>query len=94
MELKLQEDLKHTDQLLQLTKDFSSRFLSAIDKLADKKVQINGRVSIRDTGLGGAGRSAIRAALVNRRTNSKDVLMAYDTMKVLAGEMVNKYTYA
>ncbi|MEI3800538.1 MULTISPECIES: pyridoxal phosphate-dependent decarboxylase family protein [unclassified Chitinophaga] len=55
MELKLQEDLKHTDQLLQLTKDFSSRFLSAIDKLAaDKKVQINSRVSIPGTGIGGA----------------------------------------
>lgn len=54
MELKLQEDLKHTDQLLQLTKDFSSRFLSAIDKLAaDKQVQVSSRASVPVTGLGG-----------------------------------------
>jgi glutamate/tyrosine decarboxylase-like PLP-dependent enzyme len=54
MDLKLQDDLKHTDQLLQLTKDFSSRFLSSIDKLAaDKKVEINSRVTIPYMGLGG-----------------------------------------
>ncbi|KAG4069239.1 hypothetical protein HA402_012092 [Bradysia odoriphaga] len=55
MELKLQDDLKYTDQLLQLTKDFSSRFLSAINQLAaDKKIQLNSRISIPDRGVGGA----------------------------------------
>ncbi|MBO9728387.1 MAG: aspartate aminotransferase family protein [Chitinophaga sp.] len=55
MDLKLQDDLKHTDQLLQLTKDFSSKFLSSIDKLAaDKQVTINNRLSLPDKGLGGA----------------------------------------
>jgi len=55
MDLKLQDDLKHTDQLLQLTKDFSSKFLSAIDKLAaDKQPEINCRVAMPDKGMGGA----------------------------------------
>lgn len=55
MDLKLHDDLKYTDQLLQLTKDFSSKFLSAIDKLAaDKQVEINCRVAMPDRGMGGA----------------------------------------
>lgn len=55
MDLKLQDDLKHTDQLLQLTKDFSSKFLSSIDKLAaDKEVTISNRLSLPGKGLGGA----------------------------------------
>ncbi|HEY9256489.1 pyridoxal phosphate-dependent decarboxylase family protein [Chitinophaga sp.] len=54
MDLKLQDDLKHMDQLLQLTKDFSSRFLSSIDELAaDKQVVINSRIAMPDAGVGG-----------------------------------------
>jgi glutamate/tyrosine decarboxylase-like PLP-dependent enzyme len=54
MDLKLQDDLKHMDQLLQLTKDFSSRFLSSIDKLAaDKQVDIHSGITIPDAGMGG-----------------------------------------
>ena len=55
MDIKLQEDLKYTDQLLQLTKDFSSRFLSSMDKLAaGKKVKVNSRAAMPAKGLGGA----------------------------------------
>ncbi|NLU96035.1 pyridoxal phosphate-dependent decarboxylase family protein [Chitinophaga sp. Ak27] len=55
MDTKLQDDLKHTDQLLQLTKDFSSKFLSAIDKLAaDKEIAVDCRISMPDSGAGGA----------------------------------------
>ncbi|PSL48267.1 glutamate/tyrosine decarboxylase-like PLP-dependent enzyme [Chitinophaga niastensis] len=55
MEKRLQEDLKHTDQLLQLSKDFSSKFLSVIDKLAaDKQVTVASRIAFPEAGLGGA----------------------------------------
>ncbi|MEC5145984.1 pyridoxal-dependent decarboxylase [Chitinophaga sp. 212800010-3] len=55
MEIKLQDDLRRTDQLLQLTKDFSSRFLSAINTLAaDKQVSLSARTAMPENGLGGA----------------------------------------
>lgn len=55
MDAKLRDDLKFTDQLLQLAKDFSSRFLLATDRLAaDKKVQKSSRATLPAEGLGGA----------------------------------------
>ncbi|WP_143307476.1 pyridoxal phosphate-dependent decarboxylase family protein [Chitinophaga vietnamensis] len=52
--MKLRDDLKRTDQLLQLTKDFSSRFLSVIDKLAaDKVVKPHAPIPLPDEGFGG-----------------------------------------
>ncbi|WP_160715330.1 pyridoxal phosphate-dependent decarboxylase family protein [Chitinophaga solisilvae] len=53
--MKLQDDLKNTDQLLQLTKDFSSEFLSGIDYVAaDKAVTLSVEKNIPVQGLGGA----------------------------------------
>ncbi|WP_111595391.1 pyridoxal phosphate-dependent decarboxylase family protein [Chitinophaga dinghuensis] len=53
--MKLSDDLKYTDQLLQLTKDFSNRFLSVADKLAPHKVFHSlPAVALPQTGIGGA----------------------------------------
>ncbi|HVI45605.1 MAG TPA: pyridoxal-dependent decarboxylase [Chitinophaga sp.] len=53
--MRLQEDLKHTDQLLQQAKEYSSRFLSEIDtRAADKVLGEPGRSGIPQDGLGGA----------------------------------------
>ncbi|MFB6453942.1 pyridoxal phosphate-dependent decarboxylase family protein [Chitinophaga sp. Hz27] len=53
--MRLTDDLKYTDQLLQLTKDFSSKFLSATDKLAPhKEIRSLPSVSLPIAGLGGA----------------------------------------
>ncbi|WP_212005616.1 pyridoxal-dependent decarboxylase [Chitinophaga sp. HK235] len=52
---KLQDDLKHTDLLLQLTKEFSSKFLSSLDELAaDKVTQVDMRPVMPEEGVGGA----------------------------------------
>ncbi|MCW3464453.1 pyridoxal phosphate-dependent decarboxylase family protein [Chitinophaga nivalis] len=55
MEMKLQDDLQQTDQLLQLTKDFSSKFLAAIDQLpADKQPGEPVHLPLPVAGMGGA----------------------------------------
>ncbi|QJB39042.1 aspartate aminotransferase family protein [Chitinophaga oryzae] len=52
--MKLQEDLKHTDRLLQLTKEFSSKFLSSLDRLAaDKIIDMPVRQTLPEEGVGG-----------------------------------------
>nr|WP_295873322.1 pyridoxal-dependent decarboxylase [uncultured Chitinophaga sp.] len=52
--MKLQEDLKHTDRLLQLTKEFSSKFLSSLDRLAaDKIIDMPVRQTLPAEGVGG-----------------------------------------
>ncbi|NIG54850.1 aminotransferase class I/II-fold pyridoxal phosphate-dependent enzyme [Chitinophaga sp. Cy-1792] len=52
--MRLTDDLKYTDQLLQLTKEFSSKFLSATDKLAPhKEIRSLPSVSLPVAGLGG-----------------------------------------
>src|SRR6516225_7373530 len=53
--MKLSDDLKYTDQLLQLTKDFSNRFLSVADKLAPHKANHSlPTVTLPQAGMGGA----------------------------------------
>lgn len=52
--MKLQDDLKHTDRLLQLTKEFSSKFLSSLDRLAaEKTIDIPVKQTIPAAGVGG-----------------------------------------
>lgn len=53
--MKLHDDLKYTDRLLQLTKDLSSKYLLSLGELAaDKVVSLTPRGIMPEAGLGGA----------------------------------------